>query len=253
MKWRLWLATLGLAGCAEAGSLTLCYEDVDIYPLSYGKSEGLNYFMLQTMARHLDLKITYKQLPWKRCQFEVRQGISDGIFSAAFNAERSEYADYPLRPDGTPDGHYRMNKDYYSAYRRTGSVANWRGGKFMHTRTIGIHAGYSVAPELRAAGFMLEERSKTSEDLFRKLDNRIVDLVITPQGEAEYTLQKNTGLAAHIERLPEPYKEIDMFLALNKSFCKQHNGLCPKIWQELKVIRESADYQQLLRKYGVKE
>lgn len=80
MKWRLWLATLGLAGCAEAGSLTLCYEDVDIYPLSYGKSEGLNYFMLQTMARHLDLKITYKQLPWKRCQFEVRQGISDGIF-----------------------------------------------------------------------------------------------------------------------------------------------------------------------------
>lgn len=83
-----------------------------------------------------------------------------------------------------------MNKDYYSAYRRTGSVANWRGGKFMHTRTIGIHAGYSVAPELRAAGFMLEERSKTSEDLFRKLDNRIVDLVITPRAKPNILYRK---------------------------------------------------------------
>ncbi len=239
-----------LASPLLAASLTLCHEDVDAYPWIFGEKDGLDRYVMQTVAKRLGLAVKYRPLPWKRCQFEVKNGMSQGMFSAAFSAERSVYADYPLQPDGQPNRAMRMAQDRYLVYRHMGSNADWRDGEFRHVRLAGIQAGYSIGPELRTMGLTLDERSSSTDDLFRKLDSGAIDVAIVLQGQAAHALQQFPQWTSRLEALPEPYRENDMYLALNKTFCRQNKDLCPRLWQEIRAVRESPEYRQLQQKYG---
>lgn len=239
-----------LASPLPAVSLTLCHEDVDVFPWIFGEQEGLDRYVMQTAAKRLDVQVKYKPLPWKRCQFEVKHGTSQGMFSAAFSAERSIYADYPMKPDGTPNRALRMGQDRYLVYRRMGSDAAWGDGEFSKVRLAGIQAGYSIGAELRTLGIGVDERSSTADDLFRKLDSGAIDVAVILQGQAVHALQQFPQWTSRLEALPEPYRENDMYLALNKTFCRQNKDLCPRLWQEIRAVRESPEYRQLQQKYG---
>jgi polar amino acid transport system substrate-binding protein len=246
------LATL-LTSClltATAADLSLCYEDVDVYPWGYGKHEGLDHYLLQTVTNRLKIDIEYRPRPWKRCQYEVRNGISDGMFSASFTAERQQYAVYPTLPNGEPDPSYRMARDDYRIYRRIGSAMDWQNMRMIHIKKIGIQAGYSIYSELLAAGYTLEDSSKNVSDLMRKLDAGIVDVVITLQGPAQHTLQTLPHLANRIEQLPIPYKVNNLYLPLSKSYCQKQAERCQALWQEIRNIRETAQYQSMLKAHG---
>lgn len=233
-----------------AGALDLCYEEVPVFPWMYGQNEGLDRYLIQTVAQRLKLPLTFKPLPWKRCQYEVRFGLSDGMFSAGFTHERHEYASFPLQADGQPDKAYRMARDYYRVYRRNGSAMNWQHGQFSQVRIVGIQAGYSVAERLRSQGQRLDESSHDASELLRKLEAGFFDIAVTMQGEAGLALKSSPPLAKHIEVLPEPYQTNDMYLALNKAICQRDPGLCQRLWQEVRSVRESREYQHRARQLG---
>lgn len=233
-----------------AADLNLCQGDTDAYPWSYGNEQGLDQYVVKTAARNLKLQINLQARPWKRCLHEVSTGLSDGVLSASFTAEREKYAAYPRLPDGRPDSAFRLSRDYYRVYRRINSPMNWQGGQFHQVQSIGIQAGYSVGEKLRADGFTLDERSKEAIDLLRKLDAGVIDIAITEQGEAGQALRKNPGLARHIEMLPLPYEVDDQYLAMNKAFCQKKPALCQALWQEIRKVRESKPYQQKLQQHG---
>ncbi|AMC36128.1 substrate-binding periplasmic protein [Janthinobacterium sp. B9-8] len=235
---------------AFAADLSLCYEDVDVYPWVYGKNEGMDRYLLQAVSSRLKINIEYRPRPWKRCQYEVRNGISDGMFSASFNTERQEYAVYPTLANGQPDPNYRMARDDYRIYRRTGTTINWQSRRMNHVNLIGIQAGYSIHAELHAAGYTLEDSSKNVSDLMRKLDAGIVDVVITMQGPAQHTLQTLPHLTSRIEVLPIPYKVNNLYLPLNKGYCQKQAERCHALWQEIRNVRESTEYQNLLKAHG---
>lgn len=235
---------------AFAADLSLCYEDVDVYPWVYGNNEGLDHYMLQTVANRLKINIEFRPRPWKRCQYEVRSGISDGMFSASFNTERQQYAVYPSLANGQPDPNFRMARDDYRIYRRAGSAINWHNTKTSHANLIGIQSGYSIYSELQNAGYALEDSSKNASDLMRKLDAGIVDVVITLQGPAQHALQTLPNLASRIELLPLPYKVNNLYLPLSKSYCQKQAERCQAIWQEIRNVRETAEYQNMLKAHG---
>ncbi|MBE9608884.1 substrate-binding periplasmic protein [Chitinilyticum piscinae] len=252
---RHWLVAVMLAWLAipawAAEKLTLCHEDVDVFPWVFGEKDGLDRYVMQTVARHLQLEVTYRALPWKRCQYEVREGLSDGMFSAAFSAERTLYAAYPMAADGQPDAALRMGRDRYLVFRKLGHAASWQGGRFVHAERAGIQAGYSIGAELRTQGLLLDERSATAEDVLRKLDAGSVDVAVLLEGPALRAMQQFPRWSSRLEALPESYRENDMFLALGRGVCQKRPGLCHKLWQEIRVVRESAEYRQLQRKYGL--
>ncbi len=252
MKLQYLLATLLTSWLlpATAADLSLCYEDVDVYPWVYGKNEGLDRYLLQTVANRLKIDIEYRPRPWKRCQYEVRNGISDGMFSASYTVERQQYAVYPTLPNGEPDPSYRMAKDDYRIYRRIGSAMDGQNMHMSHIKMIGIQAGYSIYSELLAAGYGLEDSSKNVSDLMRKLDAGIVDVVITLQGPAQHTLQTLPQLASRIEMLPIPYKINNLYLPLSKGYCQKQAERCQALWQEIRNVRETAQYQSMLKAHG---
>ncbi|MEJ2793765.1 transporter substrate-binding domain-containing protein [Iodobacter sp. LRB] len=235
---------------ATAADLKLCHQDVDVYPWTYGKNQGLDRYVIQTVASRLKITIEYRARPWKRCQYEVRNGTSDGMFPASFTPERQQYAVYPSLATGEPDPNYRLSRDEYRIYRRMGSSLNTQNLRSNLSRLIGIQAGFSIYAELHNAGYALEDSSKDVGDLMRKLDTGLVDSVITVQGQVQYALKNLPDLASRIEVDPVPYKVINLYLPFSKAYCQKQAERCQAIWQEIRNVRETTEYQNMLKAHG---
>lgn len=58
----------------------LCYENSDVAPWRFRNRTGLNFLMLETVARESRVRFVYHARPWRRCQDDLRTGRVDGAF-----------------------------------------------------------------------------------------------------------------------------------------------------------------------------
>jgi len=128
---------------------------------------GIEIELYRHMAGQLGLELKMVRMPWKRCLFELKAGLLDGVFPASFKPERLEIGVFPFK-NGKVDQTRKSRDSAYYLYRLKSSPVTWRDGKFVNLEqmprpTIGAPLGWSIVEDLRRMNIDVLERPRPIE------------------------------------------------------------------------------------------
>lgn len=239
------LASCLLAGPAAAAarpSIPLCFERQEVLPWRTLDGSGLNFELLNEVARRSGIDFDYQSMPWKRCLAQLKANQVVGAFSVSFNAERQAFAAYPGGRQADPNR--RMHIDSYVLARRVGTKVDWDGKAFHDLDgRIGIQLGYSVGDFLRARNVPVDEGSQRADELVEKLlAGRVAAAALG--GATAKRLMRNPAIAGKIEVRPVPLVEKPYYLLLSRQFVATDPALAERIWKNIEAVRNSPAYRR---------
>jgi len=83
----------------------------------------------------------------------------------------------------------------------------------------------------------------------RKLDKGRIAAVVATQGQGDSILKKHPGEFKEIIKMSPPLKIKNAYLLLSHQFVNQNRQLAEDIWNEIRRIRESGEYEKIADKY----
>lgn len=240
-------------------SITLCFERQDVRPWRTLDGGGLNFELLNEVARRVGVTFDYQSMPWKRCLEQLRANQVGGAFAVSFNRDRLGLGVYPgvpagaavvpNAPDPQADPAKRMHIDTYVLVRPKGSRLDWDGKSFRNLEgRIGFQLGYSVGDFLRLQGVALDEGSQRPDELAEKLVAGRLAGAAMGGGDAIRMLRGPMG--GKLEVLPAPLVEKPYYLVLSHSFVARQPRLAQRLWETIEQVRTSPGYRQRERDYA---
>jgi polar amino acid transport system substrate-binding protein len=233
---------------AAKPSIPLCFERQEVLPWRTLDGGGLNFELLNEVARRIGVEFDYQSMPWKRCLAQLKANQVGGAFAVSFSQERLALGAFPGGHQVDPQ--QRMHIDRYVLARRKGSRVDWDGKAFRNLDgRVGFQLGYSVGDFLRAQGVLVDEGSQRSDELLQKLVTGRVDAAALGGGDA---LRLVRGpLAQQIEVLPLPLLEKPYYLMLSHDLVARQPALAERIWKTIAEVRNSPAYRKRERELGV--
>jgi polar amino acid transport system substrate-binding protein len=237
----------GTAMAAPRPTVPLCFERQEVLPWRTLDGGGLNFELLNEVARRAGIEFDYQSMPWKRCLAQLKANQVGGAFAVSFSRERLALGAYPGGLN--PDPERRTHVDRYLLVRRKGSRVDWNGKRFQNLDgRIGFQLGYSVGDFLRAQGVLVDEGSQRSDELLQKLVSGRIDAAALGGGDALRLVRGPLG--KEIEVLPVPLLEKPYFLMLSHAFVAQQPLLAERIWSTIAEVRNSPAYRKRERELG---
>ncbi len=262
--WGFWAFLIGMCltmpvYAAEPVTLVFAFQDVDNFPYEIGDGEsidpqkpGITIELLQLVAQRLHFTIEYKRLPWKRCFLEMQKGTVDGVFSASFKPERLEAGAYPMQA-GEVDENRKTFSMTYTLYARAGTDIRWNGSAFATPpKKIAAIRGYSIVADLTNMGLTVEEVKDTYVAL-KWLKAEMFDAAALLELSGDAALTQYRDEFAGIEKVSPPLTTRDYYLMLSHQRVQQSPALAEDIWNAIKIVRESEEFQRIMLRYGKEE
>lgn len=236
----LLLAALPLFGQAEE-ALVICFESEDVRPWRHKDGSGLNFELLNRVARRANVTFRYEPAPWRRCFSEMHKGAVSGVLGASFKPERMEFGAYP---GGNPaDARRSVYSERYLLVRRKGDKVDWDGSAIRHLDgPVAVQNGYSVGGDLRAINVGIDDGARSAADNLNKLLAGRVGAVAILAGEFSSLLGKEPALRDKVEALPRPLVEKPYYLILSHQLLKTRPEVAERIWSQIEAVRQSKEY-----------
>lgn len=244
---------------AHAVELTLSCEDKEQPPYYMGNTEkvlenkpGVAVEMVLMLENKVDdLTVRLRRTPWRRCKQELKYNRVDGIFNASYKKERLKIGCYPTtdgKPGGPVDISRRITKISYSLYARKDTRINWNGEDISAVeQTVGAPLGYSIVGDLEKAGVSVEEAPSTKMNLKKVLWKRIAAAALQDV-TADSIIKSSPSLYQNIRKLEPPLATKPYYLMLSREFVAKHPNLANRIWDAIKMIRET-QFDKIIMKY----
>jgi polar amino acid transport system substrate-binding protein len=239
------MASASPAPAAPAVLVHLCYENSEIAPWRFRDRSGLNFLMLEAVARESGVRFVYHARPWRRCQDDLRAGRVDGAFGMSYTPERASFAVYPggIHPDPAR----RMFEGGYVLVRRAGTPVHLEGGRIRGlSGPIGAEPSHSIALDLARAGYEVDDGSPGPEALLRKLKAGRLGAAAVGTDQAHNLRRDDPALFEGLEVLPVPLVEKPYFLVFSRPFVRSRPVLAERLWEAIATVRESPGYQAAL-------
>ena len=230
--------------------LVFAYEDREIFPIFLGKGKetpqenpGVAVEIVSQLENLVDVKVSFRRLPWKRCLSYLESGKVDAI-DASFKPDRMKIGVYPMKR-GKVDPEKRINATSYFLYKRKNTPLSWDGNRFGEMdRKIGVPLGYSVADLLRKKGARIDESGSNETNIQKLLAGRVTAIVMH-ENVADFILENNNW---DVVKVSPPLQYKPYYLVLGRQFVKRHPALSRKIWDAIETIRKR-DLKRLFKHY----
>lgn len=244
---------------SPAQTLVLATDDTPGNPYIMGEGTGfhptlpgIEIELYQMVARQMDLTLTFRRLPWKRCLQELTCGRVDGVFPASYKPERQAIGLYPMK-DGRPDLDRRTRDGAYHLYRPRGAKRIWNGAAFEpledSTRgIIGVPLGWAIAGDLKQMGIPILEKADP-KDLLNMLAAGGIAGVVCLDTVIDAYLRETPQAWAGIEKVDPPILEKPYYLVFSLQFQEKCPGLAEKIWDRIASIKASKAYEKIVDRY----
>lgn len=237
--------SLYLASAAVGQTLKFATEDADSYPWTMKDGSGVNFDLINKAADNIGVKVEFVLYPWKRCLESLKNNTVDGAFSASYKKKRTEMGVYPTTADGKPDASRQLHSSTYALYVQNGSDLSWDGEKFVNlTGKIGAPAGYSIIEKLKEKGATVAEVPSTDK-LVKMLAIGRLQGVASLTTQVDYALKNDSAAAGKIKIVEPPLVEKPYYLMLSHKLVKENAALANKLWDEIRKVRESAEYKKM--------
>lgn len=205
---------------------------------------GLVVELVQQAAQACDVSLQVERQSSLRQLQSLRNGSADAVPLLSYNAERAQYARYPLR-HGRPDPHYRLTTLSYSFYVRKGSRVGWDGKRLANYRgQVGTDLGWSVVGDLARLGIAVENAVGVAANLAKLRLGRI-DVYAAQDVLVAAHLQGDHGLVA----LRPAIVTKDYYLPFSQQFSLQYGHVVQCMWQQIAGQRDAL-YLRRGRSYG---
>jgi polar amino acid transport system substrate-binding protein len=235
-----WMAVTALPG--HTAAIQLCSEDEEVFPWTLKDGSGLNTILLKMAADKSGVAFEETRMSWRQCLDAVKTGAKDGAVGASYNAERSKFAAYPTDISGV-DLSRRIMTDDYVLYRLKGSQISWDGRKFTDLNgPVGIQTGYSIGNDIRKLGVEIDDASKNSDELVKRLLKGELRAISMLANEARYLLRQ-PEIADKVERVARPLVQKPYYVIFNKIFYDARTKEAEAFWDAIGVSRESSRYK----------
>ncbi|MDQ5879205.1 MAG: polar amino acid transport system substrate-binding protein [Pseudomonadota bacterium] len=226
---------------ATSDELVFCFEDDNVRPWQTKNGSGLSFDLLELVAADVRLRFQYRAAPWKRCFFDLKGKVYDGIISVSFKPDRLEFGHYP--GGNKPDTSKAIYVERYVVARRKGTTVNWNGRSFEKLAGMtGAQLGYSVIDDLRRSNVPVDDGARTSSDVLNKLVTERIDAAIMLQGELSFLLAESAALRDKVEVLPIPFAEKPYYLMLSNQLVQNRPELAARIWSSVARQRANPAY-----------
>jgi ABC-type amino acid transport substrate-binding protein len=122
-----------------------------------GKLVGLSVTLLECSFAKLGIDLDIEVVPWSRAQHHTKFGISDGFFSASWNADRDKYATRSINI--AP-----QNWKWYTLKSRQIDISS---EKFKQQATIATTRGSNIAYWLRENGYHVKAETLDIDSMIK--------------------------------------------------------------------------------------
>ncbi|MBR7799794.1 substrate-binding periplasmic protein [Undibacterium fentianense] len=243
----IFLISLHMSVFAEVRTpLKLCFEDAAQRPWTMPDGSGLNIELLRKVELQIGERFELSAKPWKRCLEEVKHGVIDGYFGAAYSEERQIFSVFPSLADGQLDTASALNEDVARVFIDKNSAARWDGKRFRGvSQAILVQRGYLVGDILREQGEKIREIRQIDE-AFDLLIKQRAEVAILQGIDAYFLTRHDQRYKDRIEIYASPFVNLPMFLAFSRTAYTRDANRIQAIWAAIKTIRQSSSYQLLL-------
>lgn len=236
-------------------NIILACENTEQFPYFIGKSlkikkinPGITIEILQLVGKRLNINIVFQRYPWKRCLNNLKHNIVDGIFNSSFKKERLVMGKYPMK-NGKVDKSRKIEVRKYIIYKHLKSKVTWDGKNLiLPGNKISAVLGYSIISDLEKKGLTVIEGRNTLMNLLN-VQNRNISATAELASSSKFIIQKHKSKLPDIVEVKPPLKVKPYYLMLSHKFVKSNPKLAKKIWNEIRNIRNSVDYQNIKKKY----
>ena len=240
---------------AAPQKLTFVYEVKPNPPFYLGQGlsidwekPGITLEVLKLLENKLNVTLHFKRMPWARGLESVRSNQVDGIFHASFKKDRLLIGCYPMKA-GQPDVSREIMNQSYFFYKRKDSPLQWDGDNLTHLNgAVGAVLEYAIVGDLQKMGIPIEETTSQLKNLRKLSAGRIAAF-------AGIETMTDTQIRLH----PEEFKDIikvypalkqkPYYLMLSHKFVKDQPKLSEAIWNTIKEIRQTGQYNRIAQKY----
>jgi polar amino acid transport system substrate-binding protein len=236
----LLLALALFTGGLRAEPITVVTEPWPPYVfLQDGQLRGADYEVSQQLLSGLGYQPEWRLMPWKRAQHDVLAGHADAILDIGINPERQTQYHYPGEPLSTSESvlFYRSSQPFPFT-----KLDDLRG------RRIGVSAGYSYGNQaFLEADYLSREPCPSIEACLLMLQRGRIDMALINRSVGRYTL-KLLGIS-DITHHTEPLSGGPVYLAFARR--PELADLANRFADALRAFKQTANYQQILRTYGL--
>ena len=234
--------------------ITLAYEEKPNPPFYLGnktidwKKPGITLDVLKSLEKNLNVKFKFERLPWARGLELLKNNLIDGVFHASFKKKRLNMGVYPMKND-EPDTNRSLMSQAYFLYKRKGSPLNWDGKTFEHLNgSIGAIIGYAVVEDLKQMNVDVEKVATQWSNLSKLVLGRIGG-VAGLESMNDIVIKTNPEKFRSVVKVYPPIIRKPYYLMLSHNFVNENPELAEAIWDGIRNIRLSGEYEQITRKY----
>jgi len=215
--------------------LVFCHQKSDP-PWVFNHNYGFDIERLKTLEKIIDIPISHRPLPWRRCIDQLENGKVDGIFSVEFQKDLFSKGVYP--PDLDPAK--GMHDSSFRLYVNKESSTSWDGRLIRNAeKPIGVSPGFSMKQRFELLSVPLDEINSSVWGMFKMLElNRLGGVIISEQtGDKIFT--EYPAFNSKIVEHPIPISISPTYLMLSNQLVKSEPLLAQKIWDSLAKIKNT--------------
>jgi polar amino acid transport system substrate-binding protein len=213
-------------------------------PYSYeenGIATGLDVEITRAVFKQINVAVEIKFYPWKRSVLMVKNRTADGILSASITPQRKEFMYFPEESVSEGVTVFFINK---------GRHIKFEGLEDLNGLKAGAQLGYKYCDEIDQSPFAIEAtRTKSLTQNINMLLAKRIDFLIEVDAVG-FSTAKELGVLDQIDIIPNAqYCQGGNYLAFSKK--PTNEQLASQFSNGLHAFKQTADYQHILRKYGL--
>ena len=206
---------------AKPLEITMAYENENNPPYALGDGKDINFQkpgitieLLKRIEKKLDIKISFKRVPWKRGVLMLQTNHVDALFHASFKQKRTEFAVYPME-DGITDSNKAIMTNSYHLYTNKGAKLSWDGSKLINLNgKVGITKGFSIIETVKDSSKI--ELCNSLSSALNKLNLKTIEGVINLENRVDSTLIKYSNKYKNIQKIKTAIKTKPYYLIFFK-------------------------------------
>ena len=203
-----------------------------------GKPTGFDYEVVAAVFEIMQIDMTIRFYPWKRCIAMVVEKKADAILDAGKTKERLEFLVYPDEP---------LSDSISVFFHPRSHPFTFNGMDDLTGKTVGTSLGYKYSDAFNSATHFSKEPVASIEQNFNKLLTGRVDLVIVNKNVGHYKA-KEMKISDQLGYAANPVSGGPLYLAFTRQAGAGERSA--RFTIELRRFKQSAAYTRILERYG---
>jgi len=213
--------------------------------LKNGQLTGVNIDLIEATAASMHINVVVETYPWVRAIEMLKKGQADAITFMSKTPEREGFAYFE------EGNRLALVQNGFFTLKQTAPTILYSGDmRQLQPYTIGFIRGRRSFPDFDQATFLTKnESAKDEEQLLNMLMFKRFEVGMAPIARVKYiAMQKK--IDEQLVYLQPLGPALPTYLAFAKA--KGHGPLAKEFAHAMGVIKKSTQFQDILKKYGVK-